>query len=149
MIEEWKAIPGYEGQYEISSLGRVQSLSRLIRFVSKGNNEAFRLSRERIVKQNLCGSGYLKVGLVKNCEHENKIIHRLVAEAFLPNPNNLPEVHHVNGNKLINRADNLQWVSRSENKIRDYALGIRKIGTDHHFSKLDRNDYGHCVAAVT
>ena len=104
MTEEiWKDIAGYEGVYKISNLGRVKSLN----YLRKG------IEKERIPNKN--NSGYLIVGLHKNGKIKQFLIHRLVAEAFIENPENLPQVNHIDENKLNNCVENLEWRSAKYN----------------------------------
>lgn len=98
MEEVWKDIKGYEGLYQISNLGRVK-----------------RVTTGRILKGDKNKDGYLLVKLCKNSIGSNKRIHRLVAEAFIPNPENKPQVNHIDENKINNRVDNLEWVTANEN----------------------------------
>ena len=104
--EVWKDIPNYEGLYQVSNLGRVKSLKRK---VHAGRNR-IRWQYERILSNNKTnGNGYKVVSLNKNSRGKNKYIHRLVAEAFISNPNNLPQVNHKDENKQNNCVDNLEW----------------------------------------
>ena len=114
MMEEiWKAIEGYEGKYEVSNLGRVRSLDRTI-IGGAYNSPMFR--KGTILKPQPKGySGYVGLRLCKDGKGENVYIHRLVAKAFIPNPDNLLDVNHKDENKKNNRADNLEWVTRKEN----------------------------------
>jgi len=95
--EEWKEIDGTEGRYFISSFGRVYS---------KKN--------DKILKQTSNGS-YLRVTILKNKRVFGSVVHRMVAKAFIPNPNSLPQVNHINENKEDNRAVNLEWCTPSYN----------------------------------
>ena len=106
-MEEWKAIAGYEGLYEVSNLGRIKSLSRIDSRGYKRN--------EKILKLNKDSGGYLKVSLYKNGKPKQYNVHRLVAIAFIPNPDNLPEVNHKDENRINNYVDNLEWCNRKYN----------------------------------
>ena len=101
--EIWKPIKGYEGLYEISNLGRVKSLNY------KGTG------KEKILKNTENSKGYLMVCLTKNGKQKLFKIHRLVAEAFIPNPENKPCIDHINTIKNDNRVENLRWVTNEEN----------------------------------
>ena len=96
--EIWKGIKGFDGRYQVSTWGRV-----------KGVNG-------RILKPYVNHNGYLKVGLMKDGADHKKRVHRLVAEAFIPNHLNLPEVNHIDGNKRNNSVTNLEWVDGEMNR---------------------------------
>lgn len=123
MKEIWKPIKNYENLYEISNLGNVKSLDRVI--ISK--NGVKKLIKGKINKLGLTHSGYVSVSLYKNSEQKIFRVHRLVAEAFIPNPNNLPQVNHIDENKENNNVDNLEWCSVSENGLRKTKKGEKKI----------------------
>lgn len=100
MKEEWKDIKGYEGLYKISNLGRVKSLP-------KHAGRSYR--KERILKNSIDKDGYIKVTLCKNNKTSFLSIHRLLAIAFIPNPNNFPQINHKDENKQNNNLNNLEW----------------------------------------
>lgn len=102
-MEHWKAIAGYEGIYEVSDLGRVKSL---------GNNKS---RKEKILKPRKYSCGYYLVNLCKDGVAKQCLIHRLVADAFIPNPNNLETVNHKDEVKTNNSASNLEWMSQKDN----------------------------------
>jgi NUMOD4 motif/HNH endonuclease len=113
--EEWKDIEGYEGLYQISNLGRILSLGRIIDD-GHGRN---RYIRARVRENGSDASGYPKVELARSGETKTVLVHRLVAAAFVPNPLGLPVVHHKDENRLNGRADNLEWIT-TEGNIQDW-----------------------------
>lgn len=119
--ESWKNIKGYETFYKISNLGRVKSLAKTI---TRKDGEVKNLS-EKIIKPFLTKKGYKQIVLTKDGAKKKHYIHRLVAQAFIPNPNNLPEVNHINENKLDNDVVNLEWLSKIDN-MRHGTLQARR-----------------------
>lgn len=101
-MEEWKDIKGYEGKYQISNLGRVKSLNY-------NNTKESKLLHQSLI------NNYYSVYLWKRGKGKQYRIHRLVAIHFIDNPDNLPEVNHIDENKLNNRVDNLEWCNRKYN----------------------------------
>ena len=101
MEEIWCPIKGYEGIYEVSDQGRVRSL---------------KFGKERILKQGKPQNGYLQVDLYKNGEQKKYLVHRLVSKTFIPNPDNLPEVNHIDEDKENNTVQNLEWCDRKYNQ---------------------------------
>lgn len=109
--ETWKDIVGYEGIYQISNLGRVKSLSRVLHYPGKSIQ-----TQGKILLPFTASHHYLYVTLVKDKKKTKKGIHRLVGEAFIPNPESLPEIDHINGNPKDNNVSNLRWCSHKSNQ---------------------------------
>lgn len=134
MTEEWKAIEGYEGYYEVSSLGAVRSVPRTIRNGKTGKGSIRRISA-RIMKQHLSGKNrdYRSISLHRDCAPKTHNVHSLVAVAFVPNPENLPEVNHKDTNKDNNQADNLEWCTRQFNCRHAITNGVSSslVGVDN------------------
>lgn len=118
MIERWKPVVGYEGLYEVSNLGRVRSLPR------KG-------TKGRVLGIDTSNSKhYAHVPLTKNAKLHTTSLHRVVAEAWVPNPDNKPQVNHIDGNKLNNAANNLEWVTNLENMRHAIKTGLRSASPE-------------------
>ena len=120
MTEIWKDISDYEGVYQISNLGRVKS---------------FHKNSPQILKAHISPTGYYKIQLKMNNVCKCVYIHRLVAEAFVPNPNNLPEVNHKNEDKLCNESWNLEWCTHSYNN----SYGNKNNKNKKRVAKLNLN----------
>lgn len=111
--EEWRDVVGYEGLYKISSHGKVKSYHA-------------RYKKPRILKTSMTTTGYRKVELVKNKVKKSRKIHRLVAEAFIPNEENKPYVNHLDSNPLNNNVNNLEWCTQKENMVHSSIFGNHK-----------------------
>lgn len=116
MEEIWKDIKGYEGKYQISNLGKIKSL----------------IGNSKILKPEI-RTGYYSVELCKNGKRIHKRIHRLVAETFIPNPDNLPQVNHRDENKLNNQLDNLEWCDNTYNSQYPNNLSVYCFDLDKEF----------------
>lgn len=109
--EIWKPVVGYEGYYEVSSLGRVRSLRRTM---TRKNGIPHTIPG-RVLKQPVSKRGYFTVALHQGGVQRTSTVHRIIAKAFIPNPDNLPVVRHLNDNPLDNRIENLAWGTQREN----------------------------------
>ena len=160
MKEEWKDIPGYEGLYQVSNLGRIKSLARKV----KTKNGHYQGYNEKILKMGTNNSKYYMVVLCKNGKTNAKLVHRIVAEAFIPNPDNKPCVDHIDTNIYNNNVNNLRWCSQKENCLNPITrknnskskMGLKKgiklskehkqkisIGIRKHYKKESFKD-GRC-----
>lgn len=120
--EIWTAIKGYENRYEISNIGRVLSLPKLH---SRGGLRPPKILSPGIYRKS--GSEYLTVVLFRNKKAATTKIHRLVAQAFIPNPENKPFINHIDNNPSNNKVENLEWCTNQEN-IRHMHLQGRHVG---------------------
>lgn len=119
---QWRAIQGYEGYYEVSDSGLIRSLDRIIPEARFGQRRV----RGRMMKLTVNSDGYMVVNLRKNGTTYVTFVHRLVAQAFIPNPHNYPVVNHINGNKQNNEVTNLEWATYTENNIHALLNHLRQ-----------------------
>lgn len=142
-MEVWKEIEGFEGLYEVSNEGRVRGIDRYVKS-SKGKLNHL---KEKELQQFL-KNGYLAVRLCKDGKHKAHYVHRLVATAFIDNPDNLPQINHKNENRTDNRIENLEWCSvfyninygdRTEKAIS--TRSARHIFKYPELKGLPRNEY--------
>jgi len=136
-IEIWKDVVGYEGSYQVSNIGRVKSLERIV-------NGRWGLEHRKsiILKLALSNFGYYTVGLHYNGVSRTTKVHRLILESFIINYENKIDVNHKNGIKTDNRLENIEWATRSENIIHAFRTGLKfgKKGEDSPTSKLTNID---------
>lgn len=109
--EVWKDIEGYEGYYQISNRARVRSLDRIV----ESDDRSPQFIKGDIKKATVRGDGYKYVSLYKDNKRKNKYLHRLLAEAFIPNPKNLPIINHMDENPSNNKLKNLEWCDHQHN----------------------------------
>ena len=144
LTEKWKDIPNYEGLYKISNTGKVLSLS---------NYGGKKFIRKTIIDK----YGYERVVLVKNQKQKNCLVHRLVAQAFIPNPNNYPQVNHKDENKANNSLENLEWCTRKYNcnygtRLQKLSEKLKVIRKGKHFSRnteFKKGDNSKMVIDIT
>ena len=120
--EEWRDVVGYEGIYEVSNMGNVRNKKTL-----------------RVRKPFISYHNYVRVPLRKNNKSKNFSIHRLVAEAFIPNPENKETVNHINGDKTDNRVENLEWCTYEENSIKSIEQKLNLGGIKKRVRQYDEN----------
>lgn len=134
--EVWKDVPVYDGLYQVSSLGKIKVPPRWCK--SKLGSRQLRNGKE-LVTRNM-RDGYIQAGLTINGKWKGHPVHRLVASAFIPNPQNKPCVNHVDGNKKNNNVENLQWVTHKENTRHAILNDLikRPKGESHSGSRLTK-----------
>lgn len=121
--EIWKDIEGYEGLYQVSNQGNVRSLDRIVNAPN-----GVRTSKGKVLTQYKCGN-YSKVTLSKSSKYKTYDVHHIVAKAFIPNPNNYPQVNHKNENRYDNRAENLEWCTAKYNA--NYGTRNKRLSENH------------------
>lgn len=138
MEEVWKAIPEFEGYYEASTLGRIRSVERIVK-----SGRGYRTALSTILKPSIGEFGYEEVSLSMNNKKYMRRVNRLVAQTFIGNPDNLPQVNHIDGNKTNNCVENLEWCDGSynmqhcyANKLTDWGTKIRIVETGEEFDSI-------------
>lgn len=120
MIEEWRDIDGFEGRYKVSNLGRIKNYKGLI------------------MKFQINHGGYERLTL-RHDDHKDYdfTVHRVVAKAFIPNPENKPQINHIDGNRCNNNVENLEWCTHSENMLHAFKLGNKdQSGVHNNMAKI-------------
>ena len=128
--EIWKDIPGFEDAYQVSSNGNIRSKDRYVS--NRPSGESVRLIKGQSIHQFINNSGYSYVNISKgHRRYKHEYVHRLVADAFIPNPLKLPTINHIDGNKQNNQILNLEWNSYSDNNQHAY---------DHNLTHSNKNN---------
>lgn len=134
MLEEWRDVKGYEGIYQVSNKGEIRSLDRVVKYKNYESH-----IKGKMLKLNYDANGYCRVRLYRDGVGVTRKVHRLVAEAFLPNTDDKPQVDHINTIKDDNRVENLRWATAQENSNNEltlkHAMDSMIKGKDHHSSK--------------
>jgi hypothetical protein len=131
-MEQWRNIPGYPSRFQVSDAGRVRTIDYEYLQKKRGGGFMLKFRKGRILAQciNNHKGGYAQVTMTYSDLGQRYVwsgkVHRLVALAFIPNPKGLKEVNHKDSNKLNNHAENLEWVTKSENILHNYLSGTRK-----------------------
>ncbi len=131
-IEEFRYIKGYDEIYSVSNFGRIFSHERNVSQINSFGGITKRIYGGYLLKpKNIKSTGYQSVCLTKNKKESTILLHRLVAMAFIPNPESKPEVNHKNGIKTDNQVENLEWNTKKENVRHAYENGLSKSGGEH------------------
>lgn len=143
--EVWKDVIDYEGIYQVSNTAKIRSIDRLCYVENHGKTRCSVTQKRKgriIIPYRSKRTGYYMVVLSKNGVHKTKNIHRLMAVAHIPNPENKPQVNHKDGNKVNNKIENLEWVTHKENIIHAFENKLVKgsVGEGSHLSKLKKED---------
>ena len=140
-MEKWLPVVGYEGIYEVSNTGHVRGLRR-----PKNNNGGVQIIPGRMMTERKNHKGYMTVHLSKDGVQKRVSVHRIVAMAFVENPDGKEQVNHIDGNKLNNRAENLEWVTNNENMqhaikngLVNYAPMLRAAHSKEARAKIARS----------
>ena len=137
--EEWRPVVGYEDCYMVSNIGRIVVLGRLVKRKHRTGKDANYFMKPHLCSTSIAPSTpYRRMTFVRNGKKDTRLLHRIIAEAFLPNPNNLPCVDHIDDNPENSVASNLQWCSYKDNNSKEHhriAASKSKIGTAAHNRK--------------
>ena len=139
MAEEWRDIPGFDGRFSVSNLGRVKSNARIV-----NNHTGIIHKPERILSQRYSKKGYMVIDLVDATgKKKYRQVHRLVAITFIPNPENKPQINHIDGVKDNNTVTNLEWCTNQENHDHAVRMGLipKRVGLKEYERKGKKYRY--------
>lgn len=127
MSEEiWKDITGFEGEFQVSNFGAVRSLTRYVQQTNRWGQVVSRIQHGRVLKQQVDRYGYKTISGALARQSPTILVHRLVAQAFIANTENKPQINHINGDKGCNETTNLEWCTNSENHLHAFKFLGRK-----------------------
>jgi len=143
MITTYTDIQGYNGRYKISLCGDIKCCTIL-----KGRRKKTNIPKEVSIKQKRGPNNYVHISMFTNGKPKQYLLHRIIAQVFIPNPETKPQINHINGIKWDNRIENLEWCTQSENMQHAYKTGLKKgysvnpfkKGEGHTLSKLKNED---------
>lgn len=141
ITEDWKDIKGYEGYYQISNMGNIRSVDK---YVVNNKNGSLAFKKGKPLKPQKQNSGYLYISLSREDKRKNFLIHRLVAEAFIPNPDKLEQVNHKDENKHNNNIENLEWCTQAYNL--NYGTAIERRVSKLIGRKVPQEVIDKCIA---
>lgn len=141
--EVWENAYGYDGLYTVSNLGRVKTMERLT-YKKDGSPRYIKKEKFMKIKVKTKKDGYYAITLRKNSVSKPVVVHRIVAQSFIPNPQNKPFVNHKNGIKTDNRVGNLEWCTKSENERHAYNY----LGKTSHFKELYGKDHPRSIPII-
>jgi hypothetical protein len=130
-VEIWKPVVGFEGLYEVSNLGNVRSLDSIR---NRGGTKC--KYKGKVLKQHIKNIGYKSLTISANGIYKKPLVHRLVAEAFIPNHENKPHVNHIDGDKTNNSVENLEWCSQLENNEHALKNGLKRVPLRIHKKQM-------------
>lgn len=140
----WRYIPGYEGAYQVSRDGQVRSVDRQVD-LHVNDKLVKTFSRGKVISQSVRKDGYAVCSLSYLGKFKLCSVHRLVAQAFIPNLENKPQVNHIDGNKLNNKVENLEWVTASENMVHARDNGLWNPITCGDISRMQSGIKVKCI----
>lgn len=147
--EEWVNVKGYEELYKISSYGRIKAKRKVVYGIIDNEKQPLYVKAERMLTPFDNGNGYLSISLFKDQKLKNYYIHRLVAEHFIENKNNYPQVNHIDYDRKNNKVSNLEWVTVVENIRHSIPNKPRRVAyktnSGHRYITLKGNRFRVCI----
>lgn len=136
LMEEWRKIPGFDERYEVSSFGHIRRAKSIYWRFLHGKYTPHILPEKTLSLGTISQKGYIEVRFANRLHR----LHRLIALAFVPNPNDLPQINHKNANKLDNRPENLEWCTNQQNRDHMVRLGLHAFGSRSGTAILKEKD---------